>query len=226
MKKLLLMPIVACAICWSEPSFAVVLETTNFISSPTNSTSFEFGAGFSFVGGVYSEGGISVAHVPGPSAAGINPLASFHSLGVFFNSDGNNFWYGWGQTGYESIMLTSGGDFSSIQFLVTTGYNPATSHINYQLLNDGIVVATGTFSGIDFNFHYAGFSGGGFDQILIQNTYVSSVFDPTSPDGIALDAISAVAAVPEPSTWAMMILGFAGVSYMTYRRRKPAAGPA
>ena len=29
--------------------------------------------------------------------------------------------------------------------------------------------------------------------------------------------------VPEPSTWAMMILGFAGVGYMTYRRRKVAA---
>jgi hypothetical protein len=30
-------------------------------------------------------------------------------------------------------------------------------------------------------------------------------------------------AVPEPSTWAMMLLGFAGVGYMTYRRRKAAA---
>jgi hypothetical protein len=28
------------------------------------------------------------------------------------------------------------------------------------------------------------------------------------------------AAVPEPSTWAMMILGFAGVSFMAYRRSK------
>jgi hypothetical protein len=28
-----------------------------------------------------------------------------------------------------------------------------------------------------------------------------------------------VAAVPEPSTWAMMILGFAGIGFMTYRRR-------
>jgi len=27
-------------------------------------------------------------------------------------------------------------------------------------------------------------------------------------------------AVPEPSTWAMMILGFAGVGYLAYRRRK------
>jgi PEP-CTERM motif len=27
-------------------------------------------------------------------------------------------------------------------------------------------------------------------------------------------------AVPEPSTWAMMILGFAGLGYMAYRRRQ------
>jgi hypothetical protein len=29
-----------------------------------------------------------------------------------------------------------------------------------------------------------------------------------------------IGAVPEPSTWAMMILGFAGVGFMTYRRRR------
>jgi hypothetical protein len=43
-------------------------------------------------------------------------------------------------------------------------------------------------------------------------------------DGSAISlTVTAVAAVPEPSTWAMMILGFAGVGYMTYRRRKVAA---
>ncbi|MBR0691430.1 PEP-CTERM sorting domain-containing protein [Bradyrhizobium manausense] len=31
-----------------------------------------------------------------------------------------------------------------------------------------------------------------------------------------------ITAVPEPSTWAMMILGFAGVSFLTYRRRSSA----
>ena len=35
--------------------------------------------------------------------------------------------------------------------------------------------------------------------------------------------VFAISAVPEPSTWAMMILGFAGVGYMTYRRRKIAS---
>jgi hypothetical protein len=35
-----------------------------------------------------------------------------------------------------------------------------------------------------------------------------------------------VSAVPEPSTWAMMILGFAGVGFMAYRRRsRPASSP-
>jgi hypothetical protein len=32
-----------------------------------------------------------------------------------------------------------------------------------------------------------------------------------------------LSAVPEPSTWAMMILGFAGIGYLTYRRRGPRA---
>jgi hypothetical protein len=35
------------------------------------------------------------------------------------------------------------------------------------------------------------------------------------------------AAVPEPSTWVMLLLGFAGVGFMAYRRKaKPALMPA
>jgi hypothetical protein len=46
------------------------------------------------------------------------------------------------------------------------------------------------------------------------------------PDGYTFDTLSghnygtnAVGAVPEPSTWAMMILGFAGVGFAAYRRK-------
>jgi hypothetical protein len=35
--------------------------------------------------------------------------------------------------------------------------------------------------------------------------------------------VTLTAAVPEPSTWAMMILGFAGIGFMAYRRRSTAA---
>lgn len=43
-------------------------------------------------------------------------------------------------------------------------------------------------------------------------------------DTVLFDQVSvSVSAVPEPSTWAMMILGFAGVGFMAYRRKsKPA----
>ncbi len=37
-----------------------------------------------------------------------------------------------------------------------------------------------------------------------------------------VDNIS-ISAVPEPSTWAMMILGFAGIGFMAYRRRNRSA---
>jgi hypothetical protein len=43
-----------------------------------------------------------------------------------------------------------------------------------------------------------------------------------SPIG-SVDIQVNVGAVPEPSTWAMMVLGFAGIGAMTYRRRKTAA---
>jgi hypothetical protein len=38
-----------------------------------------------------------------------------------------------------------------------------------------------------------------------------------------LDDISVAAAVPEPSTWAMMLLGFAAIGFVAYRRNHRAA---
>jgi PEP-CTERM motif len=67
----------------------------------------------------------------------------------------------------------------------------------------------------------------------VQNTYAAlnganesdtSTFTsnpPTVDSGIAV--FTTVAAVPEPGTWAMMLLGFAGIGFMAYRRKsKPA----
>ncbi|MEH2623007.1 hypothetical protein V1292_001062 [Bradyrhizobium sp. AZCC 1719] len=44
-------------------------------------------------------------------------------------------------------------------------------------------------------------------------------------DGVSL-VQQQVGAVPEPSTWAMMLLGFAGVGFITYRRKAKAATAA
>jgi len=40
---------------------------------------------------------------------------------------------------------------------------------------------------------------------------------------VRLDGVESITAVPEPSTWAMMILGFAGVGVMAYRRKRQGA---
>lgn len=42
-------------------------------------------------------------------------------------------------------------------------------------------------------------------------------------DGTFTGTMTAITSVPEPSTWAMMVLGFAGVGYLTYRRRRATA---
>ena len=65
------------------------------------------------------------------------------------------------------------------------------------------------------------------------NTLVANGFNYTDghgiralvpdPYGTTQEMIVQTAAVPEPSTWAMMILGFCGIGFMAYRRKsKPA----
>jgi hypothetical protein len=49
------------------------------------------------------------------------------------------------------------------------------------------------------------------------------IFDSEGFKELKQFASDAVAAVPEPSTWAMMILGFAGVGFMAYRYRSNGA---
>jgi PEP-CTERM motif len=55
---------------------------------------------------------------------------------------------------------------------------------------------------------------------------ISSIFISNGSGGIEVDHVQygfgadVTGGVPEPSTWAMMILGFAGVGFMAYRRKQ------
>jgi len=70
------------------------------------------------------------------------------------------------------------------------------------------------------------FDGGTF-QVVISDVHLASTFFNGGHDTSNLvgnvTVTAAVAAVPEPSTWAMMILGFAGVGFMAYRRKSHGA---
>ena len=67
-----------------------------------------------------------------------------------------------------------------------------------------------------------------FTAFADQNVNFENYADPSNNFGfgccnIHYQLYGSVSAVPEPSTWAMMILGFAGVGFMAYRRKsKPA----
>jgi PEP-CTERM motif len=86
-------------------------------------------------------------------------------------------------------------------------------------------VAVGT-AGVTFNETASSFTNGTFTFVGTgSDTLIISA--QTNPSEWFVDDVSvtgaAVGAVPEPSTWAMMILGFAGVGFMAYRRRSKQA---
>lgn len=62
---------------------------------------------------------------------------------------------------------------------------------------------------------FYGFTGGVFDRIVIDR--------PREVNVATIKDVEFTAAVPEPSISAMLILGFAGVGFLSYRRRNQAA---
>jgi hypothetical protein len=88
------------------------------------------------------------------------------------------------------------------------GSNSATS--GYVSLLSGTDENSHSFSGANglFNYYYFKVSSSGYhDNVLIAN-------------------ITATSAVPEPATWAMMLLGFVGLGFLAYRRKDELAQSA
>ena len=62
-----------------------------------------------------------------------------------------------------------------------------------------------------------------FGNTNVAPSFAPGIFSLDGEFGGDTLTISAVGAVPEPSTWAMMILGFVGIGFMAYRRRSKTA---
>jgi hypothetical protein len=121
--------------------------------------------------------------------------------------------------------LNGGGTFNNLEFNIDTvlsGRNPtgatAVNFIVYDNdLNPFVFNNSGNNYALSNGQNFFGFVG-------INGESISSIYmnflGGTGASGvqqIRLDEVTA--AVPEPSTWAMMILGFVGVGFLAYRRR-------
>ena len=98
--------------------------------------------------------------------------------------------------------------------------SPGTVNTNFEAdLSGSIFLTLGKIT-IDWdpNSETVNYAGGSFKLTLGDINLTSrDLSDPI------LATISNVSAVPEPSTWAMMILGFFGVGFMAYRRKAEGA---
>ncbi len=86
---------------------------------------------------------------------------------------------------------------------------------------DGLVFTAGP--GTSNTFEYNLFSYEGTNNALFGDSPNTNTGGTSGNNGLALfgvGTITEVTAVPEPSTWAMMILGFFGVGIMAYRRKQ------
>jgi hypothetical protein len=129
-----------------------------------------------------------------------------------------------------NLLATSGGTPTSI-LLTSPTVNTAPLVGDFmvflfsQAVTAGEVLAFELVSSAAFQIEMPGSSpgtySGGSDYFL--NTVVNNFTADNLDAGFQTFVDTNISAVPEPSTWAMMILGFAGIGFMTYRRKsKPA----
>jgi PEP-CTERM motif len=179
-----------------------------FASAPARASIIDFtitGDGVTATGSLDIEGGQAVSgsgSLSAPYGADTLTLLTFSSPGVNDNAGGGNFSYRFGG-GTDLIGDTAFPiDSNGLIFAVNTPSDPG--------LDLGLNIwSTGGET-------YAAFVAGnplpGTTDIVYQQ--INDV------------SVTFTAAVPEPSTWAMMILGFCGLGFMAYRRKQAERGPS
>ena len=103
-------------------------------------------------------------------------------------------------------------------------YNNQTDFVTWNSVSvSDTAFGPGGVPGVTFIPMQDGGAPGGLDLAFADGANTVNLFILDGADWNVVTDISAnlqVAAVPEPSTWAMMLLGFCGISFMTIRRRR------
>lgn len=136
----------------------------------------------------------------------ISPSYSAYSLTQFIGTDSQLYDSSNPYQATQSITRATAFVFDGAYF---SGSEP----VGYQLLLNGALVFTTAPSSQLTNtpiFVASGYAGA-VDEVI--------VFGPQGFYGLDDFTYHAVSGVPEPATWAMMVLGFAGLGFLAYRRR-------
>ena len=137
---------------------------------------------------------------------------------------------GTGQGDYATLAAGNGlsGSFAYSSYLQTRTFNVISGLAQSDWMQLGFVGnTTGLIAGFPINIDQDGSYtlGAGVRVDTTDSTFVRNGealnFSPLS---VAIDVTSSVAAVPEASTWAMMLLGFGGLGFMSYRRSQRKGG--
>jgi hypothetical protein len=138
------------------------------------------------------------------SLAGLNPL---HSFDVDFDSFTPNPSVSEGFTFFTVYNFNTGVPVYSQGFL-----SPSATSV----VIPGDVLSPGTK--YSFELDFSDRLNGAYD--LIGNSFSEPGFDLRTDGSFTTRAFTTRASVPEPSTWAMMFLGFAGLGYSGYLRAR------
>jgi PEP-CTERM motif len=174
--------------------------------------------------------------------AGMTPTATFNASTLCFPScaptsisDNNNLSALLGAGNYTNLSNDVSGLANHVMVLTGYIYISANGQYNFDLFSDD-----GSKLLIDNNLSVLQDGAGsmrqtygvfdlsaGFHQIeLIQYEDGGDTGAAVHLLGSGIDPSLLVASVPEPSTWVMMLLGFAGLGVVTYRKRKSVLRPA
>jgi hypothetical protein len=186
---------------YAKPLFFVAALSAAVLA---NSASKADLVGTSVTGGLFADGGPANYFDPANSLV---PAGFLNTTGTMVTvvNPGVEF-------GYQDPANTITVDITSSQIFITD-----------------VLITNGTNSPLMFTLKDSAFSNitsvldnfAGSDFSLVGDTFTFTTSSFPGPG--TFTAVFNVGAVPEPSTWAMMILGFASVGFMAYRRRsKPA----
>lgn len=172
----------------------------------------------------YVENGVLVTYEGTPQIGGIWTTSQA--------AEGRQSWYAnGGGFGYTRLQFRS--DLRAFQFSAGSGWPadqigdipPPVPYLQFRLLNDGKQITEGRVGFVPFysGFQVFLFSGVTFDELHLQSLGGDLPFQEGGLDALTLDAMAFGGnVIPEPATWAMMIVGF-GLVGLTARRREALA---